>query len=186
MDTVSQIIPTFINLMIILPLFTGLLGGVLCLQIFLSRTASRLPGLLLPACSLALSLVLLFTITAFNNTHTTVSHVYDFEYEMEMRLWEQEQRRNMHEQSQQAYGVETGIIYPQTTTHLVDYGTIRFANSPGGNNAASFGRIIFLFLFTNVPTAIFLFTYFICRIKQKRNKKPMQSAIHRMSVQDLG
>ncbi|MCL2188875.1 MAG: hypothetical protein FWC16_08125 [Defluviitaleaceae bacterium] len=171
-------------LMIGIFVMLAFIGGVILLQVFLSRMESRLPGLILPCISLGLSLIPLVALLAFTvTTHTDVVSIeVERMQEIELRqqiLEDRERIRWEYAHPGQPFPYLNVVWEGTTVNHLVDYGTIG-----GGANA---WRILFLFIIGNIPTVILFAIYVSCRNGRKlHTKKPMQSDLDRMSLQDLG
>lgn len=61
-----------LNLAIALVLFLGITGGIIVLQIYLSRLPGKMPGLILPALCLLLTLVIIFGFSFFRVSNSYV------------------------------------------------------------------------------------------------------------------
>jgi len=138
---------------IVLVIFLGICAGVIALQVFFSRMESTLPGLILPIISFGISAIIIFSIAMFAVTST------------------EPQVTEIRSIRQDLY---TGELIENHTpvTHLVDYGTI-------GEQIYA-GRIVLFFILFNIPTAILLAIYGVCRSGRSKKRD-----LDMMSLQDL-
>ena len=144
-------------LLFFVPLFIGgILYCIVRVQLFLSRSHSRWPGLILPGLSLLLSLmpllIMVFWGVASQTAQTTQATI----------AW-----HDISDSSDVVFIQKEGIVH-----HMIDHGIIRLEGS--------FFGYVFLFLLANIPTVILLAIYAVCRDKMRKQKE-----IQFMNVQDL-
>jgi len=161
---ISRILVIF--LMIAIPL--AIIAGVVILQVRLSQKESRWPGLILPIITFGMSLLIIIGIATFSIASTTTSSIYH-----DARLIQTEAITEIQEQ-QRATSNEPLEPRVEVVHHLTDYGTIMFAPAAVTATALS---VFFLF---NIPTAILLIIYALCRGNRRKI-----AALDMMSLQDL-
>jgi len=146
--------------------FLAIYAGIIILQVFLSKRESKWPGLILPMLSFGTSLLIIFSIIAFMGVRTEthfiesdailvvdVDEIYITE-EMEARIAEIEAMR-------EEFAAQHSIIEQEQIGTIIT-------------------RILFTFIYANIPTGIFIAIYFACRGKQRRKR-----ALDMMSLQDM-
>lgn len=159
-----------LNLIIVIGVPTVLL---ILLQIWLSKRESRIPGLILPALHLLLSIVVMLSLAAYSVTGglSATSVITDSGYET---IIEQEDEDDV-------LVLEEEIEATPDESHSV--GIIGGADGPtaifvtGSSNILS---LLPLFLLLNIPTAIHLLIYFIQRCKRSHRK-----TVDKTRIQDL-
>lgn len=155
-----------------LAIFIGICGGIIVLQVFLSKKDSKLPGLILPITSFSISMVVIIGMALFMvvQVESHVTRVTDVEMLTITRL--DELREADFEQAierERAAEMESILIDRlESIEHFEPQRNIPFA------------RITFIFLAFNIPTAILLGIYAACRSKRNQLR-----ALEKMSVQDL-
>ena len=160
------IVPFFIIMVFML----GFFALFIILQIFLSKKESKWPGLVLPLISFSLSLLLVFLIAAYSIVQTDLQNItvyYDTVIIQLDEIYETHTARAVELEEMRA----ERLTIMETNMQEAD---------------TSFGmmhllRVLFIFLPLNIPTAVFLIIYVVCRPKQKN-----QRALQMMSLQDLG
>jgi len=142
--------------------------GMVILQVYLSRREGKWPGLILPMATFSLSVIPFVAILLFSiaGTSTSVtSHA----------VLTAEEMVELEAQRMEAYRIaDYGSPQPVVTRHLHDEGNIAMSSS----GSVAFASVSFMV--TNIPTAILLIVYAVCRDKRKKLQ-----ALNRMSLQDL-
>jgi len=161
---ISRVI--IILLMIAVPL--AILAGLILLQIYLSKNESKWPGLILPIITFGMSMITILGIATFGITNTMTTTLY---HDSVMHLEAISEREAIVEQH--ITGREP-LPGPEITHHLTDYGTIRTVP------VALSASILAIFILFNIPTAILLIIYAICR-----GNCGKLAALDMMSLQDL-
>jgi len=139
------------------------LVGIVLLQVHLSKRESKLPGLILPMITFGMTLLVVIGIAAFNiigTTTTTTTLTLERVESMTEVYYER------HATDREAFVPNAEIVH-----HIRDYGTI---------STAPVAAILFILIFFNIPTAILLIIYAVCR--GNRRKLPV---LDMMSLQDL-
>ena len=165
-------VPVFVRtlfVLIVLIVVLGIFVGTVVLQIYLSKRESKWPGLILPIVSFGKSLLVMLGIVLFSvvpaRYYVRQADVVDITLISELP----HDHEIFNQYSPRAVAVEDGI------NHLIAYGHI---------SATTGSSILFVsgfyFILMNIPTAIFLIIYAICRDKRRR-----LLALSKMSVQDL-
>jgi hypothetical protein len=167
MENVSFMVSA-VNLLLVSVIPIGFIGGMIWLQIYLSRLESRWPGLILPALSFGMTLLTVLSLVLFTTRTTTVGEANVILHTEQITPFSEHEEKLFAQSPPQP--VETYTY----STRLADSGTIGF----------SIGVFVSVFFMGLFPTVLFLTIYFICRSKIK--KRFSQSDINRMSVQDLG
>ena len=157
-------------LIIVLLVPVGLMVGLSVLQVYLSRRDSKWPGLILPAVSFILPLIMITGLLLYrvHNTTINVQHHADIIEQRQAQIEE-------HEANREAYR-ESGVTRPEG---MVMYYSFHELNPQTG---APVVTTIFILIIFNIPTAIFLAIYAACRTNRK---KQLAHDINRMSLQDL-
>ncbi|MFL2079901.1 hypothetical protein [Marinilactibacillus psychrotolerans] len=148
----------FSNLFIMLLL----IGGIVLFQIFLSKTESKIPGLILPILSFGFSFIMLFGILTWvsYDSHTEVSYPNEDESD---EIVEFEETEDIEEtEGISIFGSEDEELEEDTSIAQGIIGTIT------------------IFLCSNIPTGIFLVIYYVTRKDRNKNKH-----IDHTRIQDL-
>ncbi|MCL2404357.1 MAG: hypothetical protein FWC92_02290 [Defluviitaleaceae bacterium] len=145
------------------------------LQVYLSKRESMWPGLILPAVTFGISMMRILGIALFSIVSTTTTmNVAIHDTAVEDMLLAERFAIVERYSTQETVESEPRVLQEMVNHYLVDYGTIRF----------DFVSTIFFLLIgiavSNIPTAILLAIYFICR----KNRTKL-AAVDMMSLQDL-
>ena len=157
-------------LMLVVPV--GIMAGLSVLQVYLSKRDSRWPGLILPMISFGLPLIIILGLLLYSipGTGTTVSLEYH-----DLIMIQRDAQIETHEADREAY-LESNEARPEAVVIYHDF----HVGSP--QVGTRIGVVLFIFIIFNIPTAIFLIIYAVCR----RNRKKVQMInLNKMSLQDL-
>jgi len=174
------IVRNVILLLVLATIFIGIPVGIIILQVCLSKKDSRWPGLIMPIIFVCMSLIIIFSMAVYSNIQTTSREImfaerYEFEYDRLAELREMEPMAPEHAQRI----AEMESMAQERIDIMRYHGEIIEHHEPG--RIVSIGRILFMFLMLNIPTAILLAIYASCRGKRRQ-----QRAVEMMSLQDLG
>ena len=147
-----------ILLLLIAIISLAFLAGIVFLQVHLSKKESKWPGLILPVINFGMSMLIILGIGLYSVADTTTSVIYRDSQYMQIEITAD---RNDEP-------------FASVVHHLADYGTINFAP------AAAIMTILFMLMFFNIPTAILLIIYAVCRSNRRK-----LAALDMMSLQDL-
>ncbi|WP_208559861.1 hypothetical protein [Marinilactibacillus kalidii] len=162
------ILATILPLIIML----GLASIVIVLQVYLSKTDSKFPGLILPIISLVLSLMITIGIVSFmwmapsTDGGTTTLQVEDSEYE----------------DSEDSADFSDEDIFDEEQTEETVFGNesreIEEGEQPSTLSAVT--STIGILLISNIPTVILMVIYIVTRKRLDKEKR-----INRTRIQDL-
>ena len=170
---IVNMIPNLINMAIVLAFFLGFGAGIILLQVHLSRLKSKWPGIILPVISFGMALVVLagFALFAINTVETHETRTRDFVHISQMQL--EEIRGN--------YTIETDELRRQRLAEQEEIITQRLNETPPGVSLnIYFARVILMFAIFNIPTAVLIAVYAVCR-----RKLNTQTDVKKMTVLDL-
>jgi hypothetical protein len=157
-----DMLPNLINAFILLVIFLGVCTGVIYLQVFLSRKESKWLGLILPAFTFGLSVLMLLSFALFFGART------------ETRTLEVENIVLINDD-------EFTLTYEfEATSPLFSFAEPEPGIAEASQHLPLIINMIVFFIMFNIPTAGFLAIYAVCRNKRNRLR-----AVEKMSVQDL-
>lgn len=139
--------------LVVLLVLLLLIAGAIILQIFLSKRESRWPGLILPGICVIGSILVVLGIVTFSAN------------KVNPEIWE----ALLEEFAGKAVSGDSEVI-----------GTYVYNVSTPDTVWSVIGMTAGVFLLCNIPTAVLLAIYFVCREKQKRRKE-----MKKMNAQDL-
>lgn len=159
-------------------------GGFCFLQIFFSKRASAVPGLILPIVSLLFSLVIasgaLYTVTPMNQTTEEMEdEKYHITYFVEADVVEVTYAETGNPVD--IYFVNDKIYDAATKEEITLADAYDFTNTSIAESVrvnANIGTILLVMFIVNIPTIAYLIIYAVCREKKKNN-------LERMIAQDL-
>ena len=163
-----------------LVMVVGIPVGLIILQVYLSKKESKWPGLVMPIISFCMSLVVIFSMVAYNSVQSTVREiaVVDTQVLHSERLDELRARAAASPEEAQRIAEMEALTQERMET-MQYHGRLIEYHSP--SSGAVIGRIVIMFLMLNIPTIIGLVIYASYRGRRRQNR-----AVEMMSLQDLG
>lgn len=137
-----------------------LIAGIfIVLQIFLSRTESKVPGLILPILSFGFSLLIVLSVASWVSPGDQSTYTIEESVEVEE-----------NDETEEAVSVDEGVFI---------FGSeMEEETNQRPNLADGIISAVTIFLVSNIPTMIFSVIYFVTRKKMNEYKKIDRTRIH--------
>ena len=166
--------------LIALAIFLCICGGIIALQVYLSKKESRWPGLIMPLVSFGFSLITLFGMAIFTVTQhdARLIKVSDRVIHHEMLDGLSEMGYDVGNDVEAARLAEVEAHIHHRIGHMNE---INHQTNDSRTRILPSAHVVFMFMYFNIPTAILLMVFAGCRGRGRQRR-----AVEKMCLQDLG